>query len=417
MNLWKKILLLLPFWVYALFFKFGAALHFSLLSWLGSQVMPIWIVGILIGVGSFVQMILDVPTGYLLDRFGYVKIMQVGAFLFIIGGLVLLFGLSINTFYLTLLFSTFGWLTFGPGSNAYVLSSAPRGQGGRFMGLYHMVASAGVVLSAIGVIIALQVSIPHIAIFISSVIMVAFVALFFVVRPKYSVHQEKNSVHHHYYIRRHFFHRLLLKINALRPAFSILSIQYFVGSIFYASIWFVLPLILASQVHNSALGLGLSVFDLSIVLLGSYLGKLADRLNNKKLVFCGLLVFALMSAASGFNLTIWFLVFGFLSTACDELSEVSLWSWINRLERNHDQDGSLSGIVILFGDLGYAVGPIFAGILYETMGPEWTIAICAAPIGILWICYSYMNLPRRQALATPIGSEMPERVFRFRHKH
>jgi len=37
-----------PFWVFLAIFKFGAGLHFTLLAPLGEQVMPVWIVGILI---------------------------------------------------------------------------------------------------------------------------------------------------------------------------------------------------------------------------------------------------------------------------------------------------------------------------------------------------------------------------------
>jgi len=51
-----------PFWVFLAMFKFGAGIHFTLLSPLGEQVMPLRIVGILIGLGSMVQLIFDIPA-------------------------------------------------------------------------------------------------------------------------------------------------------------------------------------------------------------------------------------------------------------------------------------------------------------------------------------------------------------------
>jgi len=51
-----------PFRVFLAMFKFGAGLHFTMLSPLGEQVMPLRIVGILIGLGSMVQLIFDIPA-------------------------------------------------------------------------------------------------------------------------------------------------------------------------------------------------------------------------------------------------------------------------------------------------------------------------------------------------------------------
>ena len=51
-----------PFWIFLIFFKFGGGLHYSLLSQLGEKFLPLWLVGILIGGSSFVQLLLDVPA-------------------------------------------------------------------------------------------------------------------------------------------------------------------------------------------------------------------------------------------------------------------------------------------------------------------------------------------------------------------
>jgi MFS family permease len=417
MHTWKRVKALLPFWLFVVLFKFGGALQFALLSWLGIKVMDVWIVGILVGCSSAIQLLLDVPTGYIVDRHGHLMILRIGTACFIIAGLVLLPGLNTLTFLLTLIFSTLGWVAFGPGASAYVLSSASKGTGGRYMGLFHTAGSLGVVLSAIALMFAVRMKVPQIGMLIAAILFGALFWLLFARQPRRPMPPANTSEHSCYYIRRHFVHHLITKLNELHQAFSVLAAQYFVGSIFYAAIWFVLPLLLVQQAQNAVLGLGLSVFDLSIVILGSSLGKLADHGQRKQLISIGLLLFAVMATATSFGLNVWFFVFGFLATAGDELSEVSLWSWIAHIDPAHDQDGMLTGIVVLFGDLGYAIGPIVAGFLYGSLGPEWAIALCAIPIFALWLAFLIKNSRSKQSSGPIVPHRPPERLFRFRNKH
>src|SRR4051812_16057406 len=85
---------LVPFWLHSFLFKYGAGLHYTLLSVLGSQVLPLWIVGVLMGAEAFFQLVLDVPAGFALDRFGYVNLLRLGTVFFIISIIPLLFGLT-----------------------------------------------------------------------------------------------------------------------------------------------------------------------------------------------------------------------------------------------------------------------------------------------------------------------------------
>ncbi len=120
----KKILSLhifwrfLPFWIFLIFFKFGGGLHFSVLSPLGEQLLPLWIVGLLIGSGAFVQLLLDVPAGYWLDRYGYLNLLKFTTVMFLVATICFMLGLTRTTYVLSLVMSTFGWLFFNPGINA-----------------------------------------------------------------------------------------------------------------------------------------------------------------------------------------------------------------------------------------------------------------------------------------------------------
>lgn len=111
---------------------------------------------------------------------------------------------------------------------------------------------------------------------------------------------------------------------------------------------------------------------------------LADRWNKRTLVIIGLLVFSVAGALLGFNFSLWFLLIGFIATAGDELSSVSLWAWMDTLDKNHSQDGLVNGIITFFEDLGWAIGPILAGVLFNIIGPSWIIAIGAGILFLAW---------------------------------
>ena len=116
----------------------------------------------------------------------------------------------------------------------------------------------------------------------------------------------------------------------------------------------------------------------------------------------------------GFSFSWLFLLFGFLATAGDEMAAVSLWSWLHALDHEHDNDGAVSGVINLFQDFGWAIGPIAAGFLYESIGPSLTITLGALPIIITWAVY-YLSLKRRHISA--FGPEpVPQKPHRPRHR-
>ena len=64
---WKKFI---PFWLFLTFFKFAGGLHYTMLSPLGEKLFPLWLVGLMIGISAFLQLLLDIPAGYVLDKYG-----------------------------------------------------------------------------------------------------------------------------------------------------------------------------------------------------------------------------------------------------------------------------------------------------------------------------------------------------------
>jgi MFS family permease len=408
------VLKLLPFWLFVFLFKFGAGLHYTLLSALGERILPVWIVGFIIGGSALLQLIFDVPAGLLLDRFGYARVMRLTTFIFAAGALVLMFGLSLPVYLASIFLGFIGWLFYGPGTSAYTLVAAKNDEGGRYMGLLHAVASLGIVCAASLLVFVINSSSRTIGIIVAAILLLASVALSFARRDKASVHEVKHKWQA-YHIRRNFLHKTIASVKRLNPASGMLALQNLAGSLFYGMIWFTVPLVIAQQAGSGVLGIGLSVFDLAIVLLGAWLGKLADRSNKKKLVFLGLFIFSASGILLGFNLNILFLFLGFLATTGDEMSIASLWSWFERLDKKHSEDGLINGAITLFEDIGWTIGPVLAGLLFGVIGPSYTLLVGALPL-VLVLLFATVFLRNKQLPADAASGAPLEHPIRHRHK-
>ncbi len=385
----KKIFLkFLPFWLFLVLFKFGAGLQFTLLSPFGERLFPLWLVGILIGGSAFLQLLLDVPVGYLLDRFGYRRLLAFGTLFFMLSVSMFTFGLTPMTYLCSLFFATLGWLFFGPGISAYVLSQAPKTHSGRFISLRDTFESLGIVCSSAAFTFVLLLAPEKIGWTLFAILCLAFIAI--LVSPKdCEVPPREGKEEEIMSFRFAWFRGVARHMKALNPASTMLLLHGFVSSMFYAIIWFVVPLVIAHDVQAGILSLGLGIFDFSVVILGFFIGNLVDRVSKRSLVFFGLLLFGVAGALLGFNFGWLFLLFGFLATTGDEFAGISLWSWLHSLDQEHTHDGAVSGVINLAQDLGWAAGPVLAGVCYGVFGPSWTILIGSLPILFTWVFFLY----------------------------
>ncbi len=403
-----------PFWLFLLLFKFGGGLHYSLISPLGEQIYPLWIVGLLMGGSAFTQLLFDVPAGHILDRYGYRRMLLITTAVFMLAAACLLFGLSRITYVTSICISIFGWLFFGPGESAYTLAHAPKEATGKFISFRDIAGATGVMIAGAFVPFGLLLKPSTLGAVLFILLGLAFLAIWFSPPDAKPIHREIKIPTQAHYVRRHSFSALCLVIKKLNPASSTLLLLNLAAGIFYGAVWFVVPLVIAHHDDAGALSMGLSVFDFAIVLLGYIIGNLADKFNRRKLVFIGLLIFAFSGLLIGFNFGILFLLFGFLATAGDELAGLSLWSWLYTLDKNHAHDGAVAGVLSLALDLGWAIGPIAAGFMYTQLGPTWTITYGAIPIVLVWGLYTLMA--HRHQPRQPWPGTIPVRPRRLRHK-
>ncbi len=410
----KKILWhFLPFWLFLALFKFAGSLHYSLLSPLGARLLPVWLVGLIIGGGSVVQLLLDVPVGRLMDRRGYVRFLLFGTAAFLLAGVAWMFRFTTFAYAASFVLSTAGWQFFGPGVNAYVLSQAPDGRAATFISFRDVFESLGVVVASAVLGFVLSTSTSAMGFIVADGMLLGILALLFAPRGTRNVQTRRQLATHDFFAGRHALGTVLAALRRLNPASTMLLISTFASSTFYGVVWFVVPLVIAGEAHAGILGFGLGVFDFAIVALGFLLGSLADRGNKRALVFFGLLLFSVSGVVLGFHFDWLFLIFGFLATAGDEMASISLWSWMHALDRTHVEDGTVSGAINLFDDLGWAVGPILAGILYGAIGASWTIVSAAALIFAGWIAYQFLM---HAHVPVPAGADVPAMPRRARHK-
>ena len=226
---------------------------------------------------------------------------------------------------------------------------------------------------------------PIIGAIIAGILFIAIIALLLTPSVHATASEEKKIAHQSYYVRRAYIGHALGSLKRLNPASTLLMLTGLSGATFYGIIWFVIPILIAHSVQSHALSFGLAIFDFSVLVVGYLIGRLTDRWSKRWLVFWGLLLFAVMAFLIGFNFGWLFIVFGFLATTGDEMASISLWAWMDHLDKEHSEDALVTGLLCLAQDLGWTIGPVAAGILFQFIGPSWTIACGALLIFLTWI--------------------------------
>ncbi|MFZ2167840.1 MAG: MFS transporter [Minisyncoccia bacterium] len=402
------------FWLFIVLYRTASVLHYSLLAPLGDRLFPLWVVGLLIGAASFIQMLLDVPAGRLVDRFGKKKMLAIGWVAFVASSLLLI-QFSLLNFLMSVALSIIGWLFYAPGMNAYILAYAEKRTSGRFLSLRDAFGSLGVVFASVSLPFVLMYSPSVMSGILVLFFFLAIIALWASPPDKPSPHTEPVLPAEPYHIRRTDLFRSFKALKRLNPASGMLCVYRFAGAIFYGAIWFVVPLMIAVDVNNQQLlGFGLAIFDVSVVVLGVFIGTLVDRGDKSLLVFYGLLLFAITGMLIGTTFGPLFLLFGFLASTGDEIAHLSLWSWLHALDTEHAHDGAVAGVISFSQDFGYAIGPVIAGFAFGAWGAAWTVTVCSLPLLVAWILYTAYVRPKALFPASLAG--IPQMPTLRRHK-
>ncbi|HCC83653.1 TPA: hypothetical protein DEP96_02270 [Candidatus Uhrbacteria bacterium] len=380
-----------PFWFFLLLFKFGAGIHYSLIAILGGRILPLPVVGLFIGISVFIQLALDVPSGFMLERYGYLRMLRVSTICFFLAGVVLIFGLSPLTFILSIIFSSLGWLFFTPGIGAYLLAHSPVTVIGRMTGLQRTMQAIGMTMAVIGLPYFSQLSGSVIGLLVTYPFVGAFIVLTLAERrpiPTFLPARHRERRH----LAATSFATLRQIFQELHPLSTIFLIYSIVLAAAYGLLWFTLPLLIATNDSGPTISLGLIAFDTTTIVSALIIGRLVDASNKKILAYLALAIISFAALFLWSTFQPLFIVLCFLFSFGDEIFTISLWSWLDARLPRGERYGLITGALTFAEDLGWMAGPIIAGLLYTLVGPINTlryaglaVVFCAIIIGLLLI--------------------------------
>jgi MFS family permease len=395
-----------PFWFFLLLFKFSAGgIHYTLIAVLGERVLPLPIVGLCIGLSAALQTILDIPAGFMLERYGYLRMLRFSTLCFILAGAVLILGLTPATFILSTFFGAFGWLFFTPGVSAYLLAHCPVQIIGKIMGVHRAMQAIGLTIAVLCLPLFVQFSGTVIGLLVLYPLIGALAALIIAERKQMPTMLPERTRH-----RRHLanasFATLVKTIKELQPLSTAFGLYSFVTAAFYGLLWFTLPLIIASNTSTHIISLGMAVFDGTTIFVGFLIGRLVDTRNKKMLAYLALALIAFSAFFLWSTFQPLFIVLCFILSTGDEMFTITLWSWIDKQAPRGENYGLISGALTFAEDCGWMIGPIVAGLLYAFIGPINTLRFSGLTVALIIIIIAFLL---RKAHISTIGNKIDEK--------
>lgn len=372
----------LPLWVFVLLFKVGAVLHYSVIAVIGARVLPVWVVGLGTASASFLQLALDIPAGFAIDRLGTVRTLRFSTFCFLGAIGVLFLPLTPLVYVASLILSALGWLFFGPSTSAYLLAHAPKKLMGRIDAKISIAMGIGGVISVIGLSLYVTLPTAFIALIMLYPMLGAFAALVLLSR------HDAVPVNARHVLRRQAAQTPISAIASLYrqfyPSATLLSFWNFARGSYFGAIWLIIPLLIASG-GSPILGVGLAMFDGAVLLIGYFSGWLADRQKKHFLLLGSLSVSAVAALLLGMSLNWLIIPFAFIVSFADEIIIHSLWAILDGKVNKSTANGTLAGAMTFFDDLGWMIGPAVGGILFWWLGPERALMIMSLPMCIAFV--------------------------------
>lgn len=355
----------LPLWFFLLLFKFGAGIHYSLAAVLGAQILPLWIVGICVGTAAFIQLALDVPAGFMLERYGNRRMLRVSTVAFLLAGAVLLFGLTPATYVASIFFSALGWLFFSPGVSAYLLTNGPVALMGRLTAVRRMCEAVGITLALIGLQYFSTLAAPFVGLLIIYPFIGALISLGIAPNNPVPTILHKDT-HSRRAVAMTPFATLHNVIQQLHPVGTVLGIHTFAVSMFYSMVWFIFPLLVVNSATPMTFSFALASIDFAVLIVDLPIGMIVDRFSKRPVILCGMAVMSAAALLLSQPLGILIILLTALVSVGDEMASIALWAWMDKRTARIHHEGIISGGIVFLEDIGWCIGPILAGTLAST---------------------------------------------------
>lgn len=385
----KTIAAFAPLWFYIVLYKFGAGIHFAMIAILGARVLPLWIVGLSVAYASLLKLALDVPAGFFLERYGYLRLLRLTTLLFIGAGGVLLFELTPLTFFLTITLGALGWLFFTPGINAYLLSHGPAPIIGKLFGILRASEGAGVMLALIGLPLFVQLSTPALGLIILFPLIGSLGAL--AIGRRFRMPSTLPEVlSSKIQIQRAGYKKIRTAFAHLHPVGTALGVHMLCVASFYGIIWFVFTLIIEEGTAKGVLSASMAALEFATIISGLTIARFVDSGKKKSLIIIGLAGLATTTAFLGTTLAPLLILICLLFSFSDELVRITLWAWIDERAPEEQHHAIVTGVISFLEDLGWAIGPAIAGIFLASSGAPavlrlGSLIILIGVLIILWL--------------------------------
>lgn len=382
----RSAITFLPFWFYIVLFKFGAGIHYSMLAILGSKILPLWAVGICVSFASLIELMCDIPAGFMLERYGYTKMLRITTLCFVVAAAALIIDLTPLTYFISLVFGAFGWLFFTPGINAYLLAHGPVSVIGRLMGLLRASEGVGITLSVIGLPFFVRLPVPAVGLVILYPLIGALAALTIGQRA-----HVPTLLPAHIRARRHVARSgrkaIIRAFRNVHPAGTALGLYTIFAAIMYGFIWFVFPLRISEGIATNVMSASMAALEFAIVVAGLTVARFADTKRKKVIILTTLMVLAVLGTLLGLTTHPVLIALCFCISLFDELLCTTLWSWIDLLAtRNRQPYGIVTGVMNFLGDLGWTIGPVVASILMSTsLGESGALSVAGVAFAVVCI--------------------------------
>ena len=322
--------------------------------------------GIFFAVFNLYQAFLGDPlAGNLADRYGSKPVVLLGLFTTVAAALLWLAAPLSNPFVLTLFaLLLFTGFSFRDEVAAYLLRTSQDHEGGLVFGIMENVYAIASFLASLS--LPFFVITGNHAAGALTMLATAVAGIFIILplsndaaerTPSRGFWQSFNSLT----LLKNGWH--FIKVNGWYPVLS-LGNSLFEG-IFYGTIWFVIPLHLATEGVSLIEGLELGVYELITIFFAGAAGYIADRYNWRHVHALGWL----LAAAGALALLVsqdvfWLIGIGAIIAIGNNLFSFAGSHALEAYDGDHAEDGTFIGLSNMVMDLGYAIGPLAAGFAY-----------------------------------------------------
>ncbi len=309
--------------------------------------------GIAVSAGTIFQLMIVPFCGELIKKIGAVKVMRISILSFLLTGVIfLLIGLEILPAQIGIWF-VIVFLFVGYSFNSiktYVLQMSPKESGGLLFGLVSSITSVGSLIATL-LLPYLEhqsyIFIGGITIFLMSLI---FAGTFTLRQPKIKPYKkDKNMFNFFSTLQRGFY---FVKKNKYFPVFQLITVTF--QGFFYASIWFLVPLLIAKSPDNFLGGMSLGVYEIVTILLAAFFGWIADKYNWKTLYFAGwiLVLGGIMIFNLHFvNIFIFLLIGGVFIGIGDNMISGASSHILEKKDKNHKEDAAFIVLQKFFSNI------------------------------------------------------------------